>query len=90
MAGGGLFRDGADAHKSALLKLVNLKNIVSKFLWFVLAGSLVASVSFNYMVNTTCSQSVADIKKNVAKADAQRAEATKAAAVPPRVYSTRE
>ena len=55
-----------------------------------LAGSLVASVSFNYMVNATCSQSVADIKKNVAKADAQRAEATKAAAVPPRVYSTRE
>ena len=90
MKGGHLFRQGAEAHRGALLKLVRLKNIVAEFLWFVLAGSLVASVSFNYMVNTTCSQSVADIKKNVTKANADRTKAAAAAEAPRRVYSTHE
>lgn len=90
MKSGGLFKSDADVHKMALRKLVRLKDIVSEFIWFVLAGSLVASISFNYMVNKTCTLSADEIKKNVEKADTKKAKEAKEDKKPPRVYSTYE
>jgi hypothetical protein len=90
MKQGGLLLDGAANHMAEMRKLVRLKDIVSEFIWFVITGSLVSSVSFNYMINTACSKSADDIKKNVAKLDADRKAASKKSKQPQKVYTTRE
>ena len=86
-----LFNKGADQYKEDLRDMVRLKNIVAQFIWYMLTGCLVTSVGYNYIVNSACTLSSAEMKKrhdeyveNEQKiADAKKAD-------PPRVYSTNE
>ena len=50
-----------------LQKYVRFKNIVAEFIWYSLTGVLTTLVSYNYIVNSTCSLSAAqiDINSNV-------------------------
>ena len=50
-----------------LFKLINIKFIVGKMVWYILAGTIVASISYNYIVNMNCQESVEDIEKKIAK-----------------------
>lgn len=45
--------------KNSLFSLVVLKDSVAKFVWFMLAGTLVISVGYNYIINSGCEQSAA-------------------------------
>jgi hypothetical protein len=46
-------------NKFAMLKYyVDIKNYVAEFIWYMLSGALVTSVSYNYLVNMSCSRSV--------------------------------
>jgi len=61
-----LFKSGVANNqqlKNKLLSLVNLKNIVSYYVWFMIVGSIVTTVSYNYIVNSKCSLSVDEISK---------------------------
>lgn len=49
--------------KESLFSLVVLKDSVAKFVWYMLAGILVISVGYNYIINTGCTQSAADMQK---------------------------
>ena len=86
-----LFNRGALDYKEDLRDMVRLKNIVSTFIWYMLTGGLVTSVGYNYIVNSACTLSSAEMKKRhddyVEKE--QKIAATKQAD-PPRVYSTNE
>ena len=53
-----------DILKSSLYKMIFLKDLVSEFVWFLLTGTLVTSVAYNYIVNSGCSKSVKDIHKH--------------------------
>lgn len=57
----GLINDEAkksdSALKNSLFSLVVLKDSVAKFVWFMLAGTLVISVGYNYIINSGCEQS---------------------------------
>lgn len=44
-------------------KLVKLKDIVGEYIWYILTGSLVIAVGYNYLVTITCSPTAAEIKK---------------------------
>jgi len=48
--------------------MVILKDTVSEYIWYILTGGLVTSVSYNYMVNSECVKSVKELEKNVAEA----------------------
>jgi len=48
-----------DTWKNQLYAMVRLKNVVATFVWYMLAGLLITSVSFNFMVNTPCAVSAA-------------------------------
>ena len=50
-----------------LFKLINIKFIVGKMVWYILAGTIVASISYNYIVNMNCQESVEDIEEKIAK-----------------------
>ena len=65
----GLFKDNiTDELKEKLRSMVILKDTVSEYIWYILTGGLVTSVSYNYMVNSECVKSVKELEKNVAEA----------------------
>lgn len=77
--------------KDELYKLVVMKESAAKFLWYVLAGGLVTSVSFNYIVNSACSMSIDEMEERhkeyeetIAKQHSNEKDEK------PRVYSTTE
>jgi len=46
-----------DSLKEKLMNLVKSKYIVSEYIWYMLAGALVTSISYNYLVNIGCDNS---------------------------------
>lgn len=75
-----------------LRKFVQIKNMVGEFIWYILTGSLVTSVSYNYIVNTGCNQSVSQMKQRHKEyeKDVAKKQAEKANEPAQRVYSTTE
>lgn len=59
-----LFRKTAVQHKSALLKLVHLKEVVADFIWYVLAGSFTISVSYNNITSIPCTQTAEQMEES--------------------------
>ena len=57
-----------------LFKLINIKFIVGKMVWYILAGTIVASISYNYIVNINCQESVEDIEEKIAKLQEENEE----------------
>jgi len=61
----GLFRKNVSNNislKSSLYSFVVLKEIVSEYIWYILAGMLITSVSFNYIAGTACNVSAAEMQ----------------------------
>ena len=48
---------------NTLKSYITLKNDISEYIWYMLTGGLVTSVSYNYIVNSGCKQSVDEMKK---------------------------
>ena len=48
---------------NTLKSYIKLKNNISEYIWYMLTGGLVTSVSYNYIVNSGCKQSVEEMKK---------------------------
>ena len=80
-----------ETNKLDLAKFVRLKDTVSEYIWYMLSGSLVTSVSYNYVVNKGCTQSVKDMKQRRKEyqnhLDAKKQEE---ATNKPKMYSTTE
>jgi hypothetical protein len=76
-----------EENKNTLLSFVRLKDTIAEYIWYMLTGTLVTSVSYNYVVNKGCSQSVKELKKR-RKAYEERLSEKKQ--VKPKVYSTTE
>ena len=46
-----------------LFNLVTIKKTVAEYIWYILIGSLITSISYNYIINSTCQPSVETMKK---------------------------
>ena len=46
-----------------LFKLVNIKHLIGKLMWYILAGTVITSISYNYIINIKCTQSLKDVEK---------------------------
>jgi hypothetical protein len=46
-----------------LEKFIQLKTNVAEFIWYALTGILVTSVSYNYIINSGCTQSAEEMEK---------------------------
>ncbi len=55
-------KDNADL-KNTLLKHIDAKESIAKYVWYLLTGGLITSASYNYIVNAGCTFSVDEIKK---------------------------
>ncbi len=49
--------------KNALYKLVRMKDIVAEFVWYLLAGVLISSITFSYISNSKCKRSAEFMKQ---------------------------
>ena len=76
--------------KDKLLDLIRLKDNVAEYIWYMLTGTLVTSVSYNYVVNKGCSQSVKEMKKRRRAYEQRLEEKQVQQQVKPKVYSTTE
>lgn len=47
-----------------LFKLINIKHVVGKLFWYMLAGSLIASVSYSFIVDLECGKTLAQSSKD--------------------------
>ena len=89
-----LFVPGASSkpEMQQLKNIIRLKDIVSEFVWYILSGMLVSTVSYNTIVNSGCTNSVKEMKKRHDEYEeevTQKAEAAKSTP-PPRVYYIRD
>ena len=50
-----------------LYKLLTIKHVVGKIVWYILAGILISSVSYNYIINISCEKSLEKIKEDFEK-----------------------
>jgi len=62
--------------KERLFKLVRMKDIVAEFVWYLLAGVLISSITFSYISNSKCKRSAEYMKQQHEewKKDADKAE----------------
>ena len=49
-----------------LYKLLTIKHVVGKVVWYILAGILISSISYNYIIGMSCEKSIEQIKKEFA------------------------
>ena len=57
----GYFRKGLNINSKeiqSLYKLIQLKELVGKYIWNLLTGILVTTISYNFIINTGCNNSV--------------------------------
>ena len=64
MKDGGLFKQGVgQEHYNELMGYIKMKSGVSEFIWYALTGILTSSISFNYILNSGCTQSAEEMEK---------------------------
>ena len=64
MKKGGLLKpDVGDNQYQELLQYIKMKTEIAEFIWFALTGILVTSISYNYILNSGCTQSVEEMEK---------------------------
>jgi hypothetical protein len=57
-----------------LYKLLVIKNVLGVITWYTLAGVLVSSVSYNYIINMSCDKSLEEITADLNNAEAASLE----------------
>lgn len=46
-----------------IYKLVQIKHTIGKLFWYILAGVLISSISYSFIINLTCNKTIEDAKK---------------------------
>ena len=54
-----------DTNVINLYKYVNIKNFIGKIVWYILAGTVIASISYNNIVNQQCQKSLKEIQRDI-------------------------
>lgn len=92
----GVFQKGVYSNtglKGQLYSMIVLKDVVATYIWYLLSGLLITSVSYNYIINSACSNSAQDMQKRHDEYEQQLAEAQEKESqsdADRRVYTTNE
>ena len=68
----------SEKHKSELYHFVNMKYTISEYVWNLLTGFLVTSISYNYIINTGCARSPKEMKDRYDRYEAEQEQKKKA------------
>ena len=47
-----------------LFALINVKDVIGRLFWYVLAGTLIASISYNFIINMSCEKTLEQANKD--------------------------
>jgi hypothetical protein len=53
--------DATDPNIMQLYKLITIKHVIGTLVWYILAGILISSISYNYIIGISCEKSVDQI-----------------------------
>lgn len=53
-----------DTNVIKLFALINVKDVIGRLFWYVLAGTLIASISYNLIINMTCEKTLEQTTKD--------------------------
>jgi hypothetical protein len=56
--------DATDPNIMQLYKLITIKHVIGTLVWYILAGILISSISYNYIIGISCEKSVDQIIKD--------------------------
>ena len=56
--------DISDPNVLKLYKLITIKHVIGTIVWYILAGILISSISYNYIIGISCEKSVDQIIKD--------------------------
>jgi hypothetical protein len=59
-----ILKPGHEPHKLKLYQLLVVKQAIGKIVWYVLAGILISSISYNLVISMSCEKSLEEIKKD--------------------------
>ena len=76
-----------DEMKKLFVGFLRLKDIVSEFIWFIIAGLLVTSISYNYLLNIGCKKTVQEMQNTSKKYNDDKKVADKEKVVSRRLYT---
>lgn len=65
-----------ETHKLKLYQLLIIKQFVGKIVWYILAGILICSISYNLIISMTCEKSLEQIQKDFETARAAQSANT--------------
>lgn len=90
-----MFKAGITQNSEAVKSfknLIEIKELVSEFVWYMLSGLLVTTVSYNAIANNNCTQSLEEMKKRHAEyeKEVKKHEEEQANAPPERIYYIRD
>jgi len=57
-----LFKSDADTHRDKFYKIIELKDIIAESIWYILTGTLISSISSNYIATADCGNSAQEMK----------------------------
>jgi hypothetical protein len=60
-----------EQNKNKLYDFVQMKFTISEYIWNLLTGFLVTSISYNYIINTGCAKSPKEMKERYEKYEAE-------------------
>ena len=73
----GIFKDKIDEGvQLQLYNLLKIKDIVAEYIWYLLSGFLVTSISYNYIVNVGCTYSAKQMKTSYDKYISEESKST--------------
>ena len=58
-----------DDDELKLFQLLNIKHLIGKLMWYILAGTVISSISYNYIINIKCTQTLKEVQKLVESSD---------------------
>jgi len=57
-----VLNDGTNTDKLSLIQLIKIKEYTAEFLWYILSGFLITSISYSYIVNASCKRTVQEMQ----------------------------
>jgi hypothetical protein len=63
--------DTTDDKVIKIYKLITIKHVIGKIVWYILAGILISSISYNYIISISCEKTAEQIVKDYEKANSK-------------------
>lgn len=62
-------KDQSETVKTSLRKLVKMKELAAEYIWYIMSGVLISSMSYNFIITSSCKKSVQEMQDSFNKVE---------------------